>query len=269
MTRTVDMIGRRYGRLVVKEIDHFKLDKNGYKKYYLKCKCDCGNEKVVIAYSLTQGLTVSCGCYNKEKTSEIFKSHGMSKTRIYHIFCDMHRRCEDEHRKAYARYGGRGITVCDEWSGDNGFNNFYQWSINNGYTEELTIDRIDNDKGYSPNNCRWVDYQTQANNSSWNRHIEYNGEIHTLAEWGRLTNITPHCIGHRIKSGWSIPQALGYEDHKTPKKDEVLYTINGETHNIREWCRIRNISVDTVRYRRAHEWSPEEIFGFKERKKWN
>ena len=266
-TKTEDMIGKRYGRLVVQSIDHYEYDKNGWKRYYLLCKCDCGSTKVILAYSLTKGLTKSCGCYNKEKTGNLFRKHGKSNTRICHIWRDMHRRCENKNRKSYKRYGGRGITVCEDWSGDHGFENFYEWSMSHGYSDDLTIDRIDNDKGYSPDNCRWTDYQTQANNSSWNTWIDYNGEKHTLAEWGRICNLEPSRISSRIKNGWSIGESLGYEKHITHYKDEVLYTIDGETHNIREWCRLRGLSVDTVRYRREHNWTPEEIFGFKERNK--
>lgn len=263
-TKTEDMIGKKYGKLTVLGIDHYKLDKDGYKRYYLRCKCDCGNEKVVIAYSLTRGLTVSCGCYQKVAASKAKRTHGKSNSRIYHIFRDMHRRCENSQRPSYKRYGGRGITVCDEWNKENGFCNFYDWSMTNGYADELTIDRIDNDKGYSPDNCRWVDYVTQANNTSWNKHIEYNNETHTMAEWGRIRSLRPSTIKNRLNHGWSVSEALGFDEHVTHHKDEVLYTINGETHNIRDWCRIQNLSVDTVRYRREHNWAPEEIFGFKE-----
>lgn len=263
-TKTEDMIGKRYGYLTVLEIDHYELGKDGYKRYYVKCKCDCGNEKVVLAYSLTRGLTVSCGCYQKIVTSNAKRTHGKSKSRLYSIFNDMHRRCEDPTRKIYPRYGGRGITVCPEWNRKDGFPKFDQWSMSHGYADNLTIDRIDNDKGYSPDNCRWVDYITQANNTSWNKLIEYDGEIHTMAEWGRIKKLNQATIKNRLNHGWTVGEALGYEPHTTPHKDEVLYTINGITHNIREWCRIQNLSVDTVRYRREHNWPPEEIFGFKE-----
>ena len=147
--KTEDMIGKRYGKLTVLCIDHYKLDKDGYKRYFLKCKCDCGNEKVILAYSLTQGLTTSCGCYQKVAASDAKTTHGISNSRIYHIFHDMHRRCENPQRRSYERYGARGITVCPEWSGDEGLTNFVQWSMTNGYTDDLTIDRIDNDKDYS------------------------------------------------------------------------------------------------------------------------
>lgn len=260
------MIGKKYGRLTATGIDHYELDSNGWKKYYLSCECDCGNKKVVLAYSLTQGLTKSCGCLQKEIAKNLFRKHGQSNTRLCHIWRDMHRRCENPKRNTYRLYGEKGISVCPEWSGSKGFENFKEWSDEHGYSDNLTIDRIDNDKGYNPDNCRWTDYKTQANNISTNRWIEYNGERHTLAQWSDITGIPYGALKRRVDT-WDIGEALGFKEHKTPHKDEILYTINGETHNIREWCKIQNLSVDTVRYRREHNWTPEEIFGFKERKK--
>ena len=262
--KTESMIGHKYGRLTVENIDHWKQLKTG-KRAYVKCKCECGNEVVVCAYALTSGGTKSCGCYFKETRSQTARKHGESASRLYHIFHDMHRRCNNPKRQSYARYGGRGIKVCDEWNQKTGFENFFKWAMENGYKDDLSIDRIDYNGDYEPSNCRWADAITQANNSSWNHVIECNGEPHTLAEWGRIRNINSGTLVNRLKLGWSIEEALEFVPHKVVRRDEVLYTINGETHNIREWCRIRNLSVDTVRYRREHNWSPEEIFGFKER----
>lgn len=264
-TKTEDMIGKRYGRLTVRGIDHYVTDSKGWKRYYLACDCECGNSKVVLAYSLTQGLTKSCGCLQKEIAGSHLRTHGQSNTRLCHIWRDMHRRCEKANRVSYGRYGARGICVCSEWSGSQGFIHFKKWSEENGYKDDLSIDRIDNDKGYSPDNCRWTDTKTQANNTSTNKWIECNGEKHTLAQWSDITGISYGALKRRVDL-WPVEEALGFKEHKTPHKDEVLYTIGNETHNVKEWCRIRNLSVDTVRYRRDHNWSPEEIFGFKERK---
>lgn len=265
-TKTVDMIGKKYGRLTVRGIDHCVTDSKGWKRYYLACDCECGNGKVVLAYSLTQGLTKSCGCLQKEVCKSNFITHGLSNSRIYHIWRDLHRRCENPKRKSYRLYGARGITVCEEWSGEKGFKHFKEWSDKHGYTDDLTIDRIDNNKGYSPDNCRWVDYKTQANNLRVNRWIEYNGVRHTVAQWADITGIPYGTLRRRFED-WPVEEALGFKEHKTPHKDEVLYTVNGVTHNVKDWCRIRNLSVNTVRYRREHNWPPEEIFGFKEHKK--
>lgn len=262
-----DMIGKRYGKLVVLNFDHYGYTKRGYKKSYVKCRCDCGNEKVILAYSLTRGLTISCGCAHTDIARKNFTTHGKSNTRIYHIYKDMLRRCNDASRKGFERYGGRGIKVCPEWDCKDGFDAFYKWSMKNGYADNLSIDRMDNDKGYSPDNCRWTTSEIQANNSSWNSHITYNGQTHTYAEWAKIYNIKYSVFIYRITHDWNFEEAIGLKEHKVKHKDEVLYTVNGETHNVKEWCRIRNLSVDTVRYRREHNWTPEEIFGFKEHKK--
>lgn len=194
------------------------------------------------------------------------KNYGLSKTRIGRIFYGMHKRCENPKSAGYVWYGGRGIKVCEQWTGEQGLLNFYNWSINNGYADNLSIDRINHEENYEPSNCRWADAITQANNTRWNVFLEYNGEKHTFAEWGRTRNIKAVTLFNRInRYGWSIGEALEYEPRKTPHHSEVLYTINGETHNVAEWCKIRGISKETVRYRRENNWSPEEIFGFKER----
>jgi hypothetical protein len=138
--------------------------------------------------------------------------------------------------------------------------------MKNDYADDLSIDRIDGDGDYCPKNCRWADDLTQANNTRWNTLIECMGEKHSIAEWARITGITAKNISNRIRLGWSFEEALGYVYRKPIRKDEVLYTINGDTHNIADWCRITGISKNTVRYRRYKGWSPEEVFGFKERK---
>lgn len=137
------------------------------------------------------------------------RTHGMSETKIYATWCRMKGRCYSKTNRKYYRYGARGITVCDEWLGENGFMNFYNWSMENGYSEELSIDRIDNDKGYSPDNCRWADNFQQANNTSKTHKITYNGETHSIAEWSRILGISRCVIKDRItKLHWSDDLAL-------------------------------------------------------------
>lgn len=191
--------GKKYGRLYVKS----SYRKNRH--LYLKCLCDCGREKDIRADSVLKG-TVSCGCYQKEKMSKISKKHGMSKTKIYHVWQTMIQRCENPNTKSYKHYGGRGVTIYQEWLED--FVNFYNWAMENGYSDGLSIDRIDNDKGYFPDNCRWVSKVVQSNNTRRNKYLEYNKEIHTIAEWSRILNIPYYTLQSRIKRGWSIERAL-------------------------------------------------------------
>lgn len=121
----------------------------------------------------------------------------------------MKHRCDDPKRP---RYNGRGITVCDEWKND--YKSFAEWSRNNGFREDLTLDRIDNDKGYYPENCRWTDNTTQQNNKENNVRITFNGETHTQAEWSRLTGLSKDLIHDRLERGWSVCRTL-----TTPPKE--------------------------------------------------
>ena len=127
--------------------------------------------------------------------------------RLYRIYISMVVRCDRPEHPTYKHYGARGISVCDEWKNDN--LNFYYWAINNGYKENLTLDRIDVNGNYCPENCRWVDWVVQNNNLRSNRRMTANGETHTLAEWSRITGLMPRTIANRIdQQGWSVEKAI-------------------------------------------------------------
>lgn len=151
-------IGEKYGKLTILEITNKRLNRC----IIYKCKCDCENVVETTGTKLTHGYIKSCGCYQKERASECNKKHGMSNTKLFMVWQDMVARCNRETHHAYNCYGGRGIKVCDEWFND--FVNFYNWAISNGYKQGLTIDRINNDGNYEPNNCRWVTMQVQCKN---------------------------------------------------------------------------------------------------------
>ena len=186
-----DITGKRFGRLTVIRHDHDDKHRNSY----WLCECDCGNRTIVTRGGLTSGNTTSCGCYNRQRVSEAATTHGLSRSPLYKTWRGIHDRCENRNTTAYHRYGGRGITVCDEWSN---FENFKYWADESGYDEHLTIDRIDNDDNYSPDNCRWVDMRTQGNNRSSNRVIEFKGYKHTVAEWARIFKVNDSTLRGRI-----------------------------------------------------------------------
>lgn len=202
--RLINLDGKRFGRLVVLE-----RTPGNKKDVYWTCLCDCGNIKSISGSRLRQGKTKSCGClkfqYNVKSEVQYnhHKTHGMSNTRIYAIYRKMLRRCYNKNCKEYYRYGGRGISVCDEWQGENGFIVFYEWACDNGYTDILSIDRINNDGNYEPSNCRWVDAKTQANNTKSTIFLTYNGETKPASEWAVVTGISQDTLTQRKRSGWS------------------------------------------------------------------
>lgn len=199
-----DITGNVYGRLTaIKEISS---EWNKEKKKYLSLwlfRCECGNEKIINKTSVMRGLTLSCGCLNKELTIKRNLVHNLYKTekRLYRCWQDMKNRCYNKNRKKYARYGGRGIKVCDEWL--HSFENFYNWAINNGYEEHLTLDRIDVNGNYCPENCRWATWKEQANNTSKNHKITLNGVTKNLHEWLKIYNISSSSYYRLSKRGFS------------------------------------------------------------------
>lgn len=195
--------GNRYGKLlVISRSDQIIVSGNEARAAWT-CICDCGKITTVAGRYLRNGDVKSCGCLKNSKRGYSYNvKHGMCGTRIYSIYSHMIERCTSKNTQRYARYAGRGITVCEEWSDfDTGFKSFYDWSMKNGYDEKLTIDRIDNDGGYSPKNCRWVDIKTQSNNKSNNRIVEYMGERYTLSNLCLLLNINRGTLKNRLKTG--------------------------------------------------------------------
>lgn len=156
-----DLIGKRFGKLVVKNL-FCKKDHDGHKRKWCKCKCDCGKETCVRVFDLLHENTKSCGCYKREKSSIRSRTHNLSKHKLYHVWIDIIRRCYDTKRKSYVNYGGRGITICKEWKDDAG--KFINWCLDNGWKDGLTIDRINVNGNYEPNNVRFADRHIQSVN---------------------------------------------------------------------------------------------------------
>ena len=193
--RLKDMSGLRFGRLVV--IEQAGNAKHGGALW--KCRCDCGSEKIVRGADLRNGHTQSCGCIHTEGLVARNEKHGGSGSRLHTIWSGMKQRCSDPQAINYPNYGGRGITVCDEWA--ESFEAFRNWALANGYRDDLTIDRKENDGPYSPENCRWATREEQDGNRRKLYRITHNGETHTVREWSEILGIPADRIRDRFKRG--------------------------------------------------------------------
>lgn len=206
MSEKKDLTGLRFMYLLV--LEYAGKNKDGRAKWL--CKCDCGNYHTTLGKYLLNGDTTSCGCRRARilrETTERQTTHHMTGTRLYQIWSGIRGRCNNPNEECYPNYGGRGIKICDEWNSN--FTTFYEWAINNGYKENLTIDRIDNNGDYNPNNCRWVDLKTQANNTRRNHYLTYKGETKSLAEWAEIKKINYSTLRARINTyHWSVEKAL-------------------------------------------------------------
>ena len=209
ISKLVDLTDKRFGKLFVLERAEDYVLSSGRKLVQWLCLCDCGEKVLVIGDNLKNGNTTSCGCYKKKLMQQKQIKHGLSGSRISVIYQHMKDRCFNKNDKRYDNYGGRGITICNEWLGENGFINFYNWSMANGYNDNLTIDRIDVNGNYEPSNCRWETFETQQNNRTNNHLLTYNGETMTMAMWAKRMNMNYKTLANRIlQSGWTVEDAL-------------------------------------------------------------
>lgn len=187
----IDMTGQKYGRLTVVE----RVQVKKWRVHWL-CQCDCGNKVVVESSNLRNGNTQSCGCYQRDRTSEASATHRMFGTRIYRIWRHIKNRCLNKKEDNYKHYGGRGIKVCEEWLQ---FEPFMAWALSHGYADNLTIDRIDVNGNYTPENCRWASVQEQHYNKRNTRFIVFNGEKRSIAEWANIIGVKYATLYRRLE----------------------------------------------------------------------
>lgn len=202
MSRKIDLTGRRYGRLVVLEDTGIRKNKS----IVWKCECDCGKIVFPTARHLSIGNTTSCGC------SRI--KHGYAGTRIFSIWRGMKERCDNKNSRSYKNYGGRGISICDEWYD---IDTFYSWAMSSGYADDLTLDRIDVNGNYEPDNCKWSTDIEQHNNRNDNIYYERDGKNQSIAMWCRELGIKKGTVYRRIQRGWDIWDALTREKRNYPE----------------------------------------------------
>lgn len=203
--KTEDIAGRKFGRLTVQKRAGTAKDRH----VTWLCRCDCGNMTTATGSRLRSGETQSCGCLNKEINRDKVKTHGMTKSRLYGEWRGMKERCTRASHPSYPNYGERGITVCQEWS--DSFEAFRDWALSNGYRDDLTIDRIDNDGNYEPGNCRWITLKEQQRNRRNNRLITHDGRTQPMKQWAEEKGIPCNTLRARLNRGWPIDRALN--DH--------------------------------------------------------
>lgn len=228
------LVGKKIGRLEILREESYTSKAGKVLRGYL-CHCECGNEKVISHSSLISGRTNSCGClmteFNKGKKGNDYwkyrkpvdEKHIKDRKRLYNIWKTMGYRCNNQNFPSYSNYGARGIKVCQEWQGLSGFHNFRDWSLDNGYAENLTLDRIDNSEGYSPDNCRWATNEAQNSNKRTNVYLEYKGRKNTITQWTRILGVSKNALRYRINKGLSDEDVLlGTKEEKRKENMAIL-----------------------------------------------
>jgi len=208
MGKFIDLTGKKFGRLIVIKRDG--LTNSGSIKW--QCKCDCGCVKTVDGDPLRRGVLLSCGCLQKEKAGNMLRKHGMYKSRFYNIWRHIKSRCNDVNVLEYKWYGKRGITYDKRWEKFENFrDDMYESYLKHAKEfgeKQTTIDRIDNNRNYCKENCKWATMKEQALNTSRNHYLTYKGDTKTISEWSEKVGINKACIGSRIRLGWSVKKAL-------------------------------------------------------------
>lgn len=264
-------VGERYGRLVIIEELPRLILSTGKMARHMRCQCDCG--KIVnVQYRYMKSLhTRSCGCWHDDAP---LKHGGSVKNgeynRLYHVWCAMRNRCINPDDKSYANYGGRGIKICDEWV-DN-FPAFRDWALATGYdpkadTGVSTIDRIDNNGNYCPENCRWADREAQANNKRDTVKITHDGETLSISQWMRRGNTVCRSVFYnRVKNGWDLEEALFTPSKEWDYQKYHFIEYNGESKRVCDWARDLGIKPSTVYNRLKWGWTAGEALGLESHK---
>lgn len=241
-----DMIGKKFNMLTVVKQEN---SKSKGKRYWL-CKCDCGNLTVVNTSNLCSGQVKSCGCIANRPNN---KSHGMSKTVLYSRWLGIKKRCKCEKTNSFENYGGKGVRVCKEW--EESFESFMKWALANGFEEKLTIDRIDPNGDYCPENCRWITIKDQENNRSNNVYYEYNGECLTIPQLAEKYGINKRTLFWRINSkNMSIKEAI-----ETPIDTSRNQSSAKKHAGLAEKCKKHGLRYQTV-------WQRMFLYGWSEEK---
>ena len=210
------LVGKKFNSLTVLEVSSNKKNDN----YLLVCKCDCGNIQTIRATRVINGITKTCGCRNKGYSYSKSNKLSCLYPTFYSIWNSMKHRCYDKSNKKYKNYGARGIKICKEWK--DSFENFLNWCLNSDYEKGLTLDRIDVNSDYKPNNCRWANFTIQARNKTNNNLVTYNNETKCVAQWCEDLNIPYNTIRARLRLGWTPELAFTTPISKSNKRKKLI-----------------------------------------------
>lgn len=254
-----DLTGDKFGRLTAVKLS----EKRSGRKTFWDCVCECGSTKTVRTDSLKDGSVRSCGCLKKEQDEINFKdtkfkpTHGETKTHIYQTWLSMKQRCNDKNTNSYKYYGGRGITVCEEWEND--YQSFKEWAFNNGYDETLSIERLNVNGNYEPSNCAWITMEEQARNKRNTIWIEYNGMNKPLTEWCEELGLDAGLVRNRyFKQGMQPPDL--FKKGRVTTRTARLLTYQGKTQSITDWAREIGVKPKTLAERVRRGIEPPKLF---------
>jgi hypothetical protein len=244
-------VGKRYGMLVL--VEKVMAVMSGNSRQAFVCRCDCGAIKTVSTRHLVTGQVKSCGCYKSKSAKERGTKHGMSETSLYKTWLSMRGRCHRPTEQSYKDYGGRGISVCDEWRND--FQAFAAY-VGVKPSQLHSLDRIDNNGNYEPGNVKWSTRVEQATNRRSSTAVEFNGQVKTLTEWSELTGINRYTISERIRSmGWSTEKAL-----TTPVRSRLI-KYDSQEKTMAQWGVLLGIKPDALAWR-IKKWGIDKAMSF-------
>lgn len=254
-----DLSGEKFGRWLVVRREP-GVTNSGHARFH--CRCECGNEGLVLGHQLRRGTSLSCGCLRNDLSSQRMKKHGLSNHRLFPIWDSMMQRCYNPDNAAYANYGGRGITVCNRWHDVTHF-----IADNEALAKpRLTLDREDNDGPYSPENTRWATRATQALNRRSNVFLTHDGRTQTLFEWAREVGIRPRTLWQRIKLEWPIEDALTMKVDASNRRSSLI-TFRGYTDTLPNHARRHGVDPRVVWTRvNRYGWSLERALTTRNRR---
>ena len=251
MPAKIDLTGRKFGKLTV--ISEAK-DLHGHLVWNCVCECGKNNKKPIFGYALKHGIRTHCGCEGRSRFSN--RTHGKSETKLYKVWSSMKHRCLNPNDQYFFNYGGRGISVCKEWLS---FEPFNEWAMGNGYAKGLTIERIDNDGNYFPENCTWIPKTEQSSNTRKCVMLTYGGKTMNLTRWAKELGVPFPLLQGRKKRGWSDEKTI-----VTPAVPKCFahgkkLTFCGVTKSGSGWARELGISISAIHRRLEKHGSIEEV----------